>query len=204
MTLQNNIASAIASVESDPTVQFCMTGREVQGMKKDQVFGRGDTARFPELTHQVRNMIATSALKAAQENYNRKFDELETRMYQDYVKLGERMAKIDEENELEVRRDSARIACLAMAGTIAEPIIRRSKNNRENKGETSSTTNKEAQLSASSNMTSITDRETVTVNFSWETLTCHKCVKTQKCSKQRRNWCKKWADPVETCSDIQF
>ncbi len=218
MTLQNNIASAIASVESDPTVQFCMTGRRVQGMNGRELGGidefetnndkrqSAQYARFPELTHQVRNMIATSALKAAQENYNRKYDELETKMYKDYVTLGERMAKIDEENELEVRRDSARMACLAMAGgsITPEPIIRRTKNNRDNRGETSTSTERDVQLSASAQMSSITDRETVTATFSWETLSCHKCVKTQKCKKQRRNWCKAWADPVEKCTDIQF
>ena len=135
--LQKNIDTAINTIEADPKVQFCMTGREVQGMKtstsntrakigakdtKDENGNRvGDAARFPELTKQMRMIIANAALKRAQDNYYKKYDELNEKMLQDYAKLGERMAEIAGENAKDARRDIARIACISFADASSLP-----------------------------------------------------------------------------------
>ena len=87
--LQNNINNKIALIEADTTVQYCMTGREVQGMKvsvKGKNVKAGTTtrtkigekseeaARFPELTKQMRMIIANAALKKAKDNYYKKYE----------------------------------------------------------------------------------------------------------------------------------
>ncbi|MBE6457184.1 MAG: hypothetical protein E7008_04560 [Alphaproteobacteria bacterium] len=127
--LQANIDAAINAIEADPKVQFCMTGREVQGMKRTDAEGKstrtriGDksAARFPELTKQMRSIIATSALKIAKNNYYKKYDELNEKMLQDYAKMGERMAEIQGENALDARREIARQACVSFAEASSLP-----------------------------------------------------------------------------------
>ncbi|MBD5400903.1 hypothetical protein HDR61_04155 [bacterium] len=119
--LQKTVDTAIQAIEADPTVQYCMTGREVQGMKTSDGTRRnissrgGDNARFPELTKQMRTVIASAALKAAKENYYKKYDELNSKMLKDYAAIGERMAKIAGENSLDARREIARQACVGFA-----------------------------------------------------------------------------------------
>lgn len=131
--LQNNINTAIQAIEADPTVQFCMTGREVQGMNtrvKDadgnektarQTIGGKDAGRFPELTKQMRTQIATAALKIAKDNYYKKYDSLNEKLLQDYVTLGERIAEIQGENVKDVRREFARQACVSFADAASLP-----------------------------------------------------------------------------------
>jgi len=210
MTLQNNIASAIATIEADPTVQFCITGRRVQGMDKTDdndnttaryLGGTGDNfARFPQLTTQMRNVIATSALKAAKDNYNKKYDELQTKMAQDYVKLGERMAEIEKQNALEARRSSARDACAALAAGNALAAVPFKMKDKYKGTDVS----KKDGLVGSSQKGDFNYKETVTTNFAWETAVCTKCVKTQNCETPKRKWCKQWGEAKETCTDIQF
>lgn len=124
--LQSNIDAAINAIESDPKVQYCMTGREVQGMNNAEgtraVINRnGKTGRFPNLTEQMRLIIATSALKAAKDNYYKKYDELNEKMLKDYATIGERMAEIEGENGLDARREIARIACVSFADASSLP-----------------------------------------------------------------------------------
>ncbi len=119
--LQKNINTAINAIEADPTVQYCMTGRQVQGMK-DMRIGRGQAApRFPELTKQMRLQIATAALKTAKDSYYKKYDQLQEKMLQDYATMGERMAEIAGENALDARREIARIACISFAEAASLP-----------------------------------------------------------------------------------
>lgn len=108
--LENAVNMAINTIESDPTVQYCMTGRRVQGMTigdDDKSFGkRGNGAgRFPNLTKQMRQTIALSALKTARENYNKKYDTEVARMMQDQVKSAER---IDKEAAIAVAKDTCK------------------------------------------------------------------------------------------------
>lgn len=72
----NNIAGTInrtiEMIEQDPKIQFCVNGRDLSQIKK----GGGKTAaRFPNLLNDVKMTIAVSALRKAQENYNKKLTE---------------------------------------------------------------------------------------------------------------------------------
>ena len=73
----NNIAGTInrtiAMIEQDPEIQYCVAGRDLS-----QITGKsGDktTARFPNLLNSIKTQIAASALRQAQDNYNKKFTE---------------------------------------------------------------------------------------------------------------------------------
>ena len=72
----NNIVGTInrtiEMIEQDPKIQFCVTGRnleQITGKKRDKT-----TARFPNLLTQVKMQIAISALRKAQDNYNKKLN----------------------------------------------------------------------------------------------------------------------------------
>lgn len=129
--LQRGINNAIATIEADPTVQYCMTGRRVQGLTRTTKTDEGvvrnrtsfgsDEGRFTGLTQQMRMKIATSALKKAKANYYAKYDELNTKMLQDYATIGERVAEMQNENSLDSRREIARIACTSFAEGAALP-----------------------------------------------------------------------------------
>jgi len=119
--LQQSINTAIAAIESDPTVQYCMYGREIQGMKTKVRIGSKDNPRFPELTKQMRTSIATTALQQAKSNYYKKYNELNEKMLQDYATLGERIAEIQGENAKDARREIARLSCLGLADASSLP-----------------------------------------------------------------------------------
>lgn len=129
--LQRGINNAIDTIEADPTVQYCMTGRRVQGLTRTTKTDEGvvrnrtsfgsDEGRFTGLTQQMRMKIATSALKKAKANYYAKYDELNTKMLQDYATIGERIAEMQNENSLDSRRENARIACTSFAEGAALP-----------------------------------------------------------------------------------
>ncbi|MBR1380607.1 MAG: hypothetical protein IJ560_03385 [Alphaproteobacteria bacterium] len=136
--LQASIRNAIDTIESDPTVQYCMTGREVQGMKTTTgprtggaggattTRGKiGDTsnggARFPGLTKQMRMLIAQAAVKAAKDNYYKKYEELNAKMLKDYATIGERLSQIVDANNKDARREIARQACVSMSEASALP-----------------------------------------------------------------------------------
>ena len=129
--LQDNIDMVVQAIETDPYVEFCRTGRDVQGMRVKQANGQykeqkvsmkdSARARFPKLTHNMRNIIANAALKKAKDNYYKRYEELNEKMMRDYVKIGERMAEIQGENAKDVRRDKARIACINFADSSVLP-----------------------------------------------------------------------------------
>ena len=67
----------------------------------------------------------------------------------------------------------------------------------------------ERELSGFYEMNQWNYRDTVSTTFNWETLNCHKCNKTQRCVAILdpvfgNKSCKKWNNPEETCTDIQF
>lgn len=129
--LQRGINNAIDAIEADQTVHYCMTGRRVQGLTRTTKTDEGvvrnrtsfgsDEGRFTSLTQQMRMKIATSALKKAKANYYAKYDELNTKMLQDYATIGERIAEMQNENSLDSRREIARIACTSFAEGAALP-----------------------------------------------------------------------------------
>ena len=258
--LQKNIDTAIQAIESDPTVQFCMTGREVQGIKIDKKRTKigersAEAARFPELTKQMRTIIASSALKVAKDNYYTKYDELSTKMLKDYTTIGERMAEIAGENALDARRELARVACISFAdasslpkspnppgnpfgkilgavaligGAVAAPFtgglsvvamaaigtavvgtatigLASSGGGKANGADGGA----QRELTGSKQLNQWNYKETITTTFEWDTLICHKCVRSQNCTKKGNplfgsKYCKSWADPVEQCTDTQF
>ena len=116
--LQQGVDGVIAAIESDPTVQYCMTGRAVKGMKDIKMEG---SARFPELTKQTRMIIANGALSVAKKNYYKKYDELSERLLIDYGKIAARQAEIRGENKKDAYREAARQACISMAQISALP-----------------------------------------------------------------------------------
>ncbi len=183
--LQNNIQNAISTIEADPQVQFCVTGRSVQG-----VVERGsEVSRFENLTTQMREKIAASAIRKAMDNYYAKYAELEQQGMKDYVRIAERRAEAKKENAQAARLVAARTSCVGG-------------------GDTPTNTSVSSDALASSNVV-VDDwnyRETVTSTFSEETLVCHRCTRTQNCldPKGGRKMCKEWAEAVETCVDIQF
>ena len=97
-SLENSIQQTISAIESDPIVTYCMTGRQVEGFdgKKFGKIGK-KTARFPNLTNSIREIIAAKALKVARENYNKKYDEELERMMQDQSKMASMMNLNDAE-----------------------------------------------------------------------------------------------------------
>ena len=121
--LEKSVESAIKTIEADPIVEYCMTGRQVQGMRTSQsedrlIIGRqGDEpdGRFPNLTKQIRQIIANSALKNARENYNKRYDEEVKRMMQDQVKAAERIDR-------NMAEELAKQTCVDWAESSALPV----------------------------------------------------------------------------------
>ncbi|MCL2338772.1 MAG: hypothetical protein FWC51_02340 [Proteobacteria bacterium] len=132
--VENSINAAIHTIEADPKVQFCITGRQVQGMRTGTGSGSGigaaaaksgatnyigstdgDAARFPNLTAQMRMIIAQYAIKVAKANYYKKYDELSKRMLADYATIGGRQAAILDARNKDIRREFARRACMGLA-----------------------------------------------------------------------------------------
>ena len=115
--LQRNIDVAISAIESDDTVQYCMTGRQIPGVK---VF-EGQTPRFPELTKSVRKNVAAHALKTAADNHGKRYDVLSEQMLKDYAILAGRYAGAEGKNADKVRREMARKSCVALAPMSVVP-----------------------------------------------------------------------------------
>lgn len=121
-SLQTNIQSAIQTIESDPTVQFCMSGREVQGMRTKQNEGRSkigeksaDVARFPGLTKQMRQTIAIAALQAAKDNYYKQYDQFSNKMLSDFKTIGTRLIELNKDDNKDAQREAGRVACNNLA-----------------------------------------------------------------------------------------
>lgn len=70
--IQGAINRVIDMIESDQKIQYCVKGRDLK-----QITGEDDTtdARFPNLLNQVKMQIAVAALRQAQDNYNKKYNE---------------------------------------------------------------------------------------------------------------------------------
>ncbi len=74
--ISGTINRTISLLESDQQIQYCINGRDLS-----QINGRGardntTTARFPKLLNKYKTDIAMSALRRAQDNYNKKLAEL--------------------------------------------------------------------------------------------------------------------------------
>lgn len=209
-SLSMAIKNAISAIESDPRVQYCMTGRQVAGLTDSDGFtkfiGKANNARFPNITKNYRLIISNSALHQARENYYKKYD----KMYEEYVvdnfKLAERIAKIQGENQMRNREDTARKSCIAL-GEDAKFGVGSGGGDEKAKTKLKRTHGNDGKLVGYSSESSYTYKRQVTTTFGMDNLVCHKCIRTQKCKKiggSRNDHCKKWDDEVEECSDVQF
>lgn len=232
-SLQNNIDNAIKTVESDPTLQFCMTGREVQGMNQQVLGAKGEGAgRFPELTKQMRSIIANQALKTVKDTYLVKYDELSEKMMQDFTTMSERAAELAEQDAEAARVEYGRQACLSMAtlatistnyttsvkslagvsvvrlmsGGLALPFARI----RVNSTPIATRSYAESELTATRESNTNQTRDKVTVTYSPAEKNCHKCTVSSKCTNwQHKTWfrsakCKAWSQAIESCTDSKF
>ena len=70
--IAGTINRVVNMIELDPKIQFCITGRNLS-----QITGQEEmtTARFPHLLDQIKMQIAVAALRQAQDNYNKKYNE---------------------------------------------------------------------------------------------------------------------------------
>ena len=206
-TLHSSIKNAIDAIEADPKVQYCMTGRQVEGLKNDdgftQLIGKANNARFPKLTNQYRRLITTAALHKTRENYFKKYDELSGKYIAGLGKLSDRIAEIEGINAKRARLEPARQACIRLgegdkfAKAASTPSAVRKVNRKSGN---------DGKLVGYSSESSYTYKRQVTTTFGVETLMCHKCIRTQKCKKigAGLDHCQKWADEEEECTDIQF
>ena len=75
----NNIAGTInrtiGLIESDQQIQYCISGRDLSQINGKGKQNNSTEARFPNLLNQTKMMIAISALRKAQDNYNAKYNE---------------------------------------------------------------------------------------------------------------------------------
>ena len=75
----NNIAGTInrtiGLIESDQQIQYCISGRDLSQINGKGKQNNSTEARFPNLLNQYRVMIAMSALRKAQDNYNKKLND---------------------------------------------------------------------------------------------------------------------------------
>jgi hypothetical protein len=114
--LQNDINRVIKSVEGDNFVQYCITGRHVQGVT--DMF-KDNKVRFPKLSNTIRKNIANAALQQAKDNYYKKYDKLSEQMQTDLSKIQERLANNLKMNGEDAKRIAAREACVGMAAVSA-------------------------------------------------------------------------------------
>ena len=78
--LNNAYKTKLNQIESDPTVTYCMTGREVSGFNGNK-FGKGKTdenktRRFPSLTQNIKTAIAGQLMSVLWESYDKTIEEI--------------------------------------------------------------------------------------------------------------------------------
>jgi len=75
--IQGTINRVVTMIEQDQKIQYCINGRDLSQINgKENKRGSNQTvARFPNLLNQLKIQIATSALRQAQDNYNKKYNE---------------------------------------------------------------------------------------------------------------------------------
>lgn len=75
--IQGTINRVVTMIEQDQKIQYCINGRDLSQINgKDNKKGKNQTvARFPNLLNQLKIQIATAALRQAQDNYNKKYNE---------------------------------------------------------------------------------------------------------------------------------
>ncbi len=203
--ISNAIKNTISTIETDPRVQFCMTGRRVAGLTGNnglqQYIGKSDNPTFPNITQPARVAIVNGALLAAQKYYNAKYDEIIKDAINGTAELESRYAKINDANYHLDEQDVARKKCIMLGENAAissktggagakHEIVR----NKGNDGKL---------VGYSSESTYLLKRQ-VTTNFNMDDMICTKCTRTQECAYEKSDYCKEWDAEQETCEDIQY
>lgn len=204
--ITNAIKNAISTIESDPRVQFCMTGRQVAGLTgKDglqQYIGKEGNATFPNITQSARVKIIDGALLSAQKYYNEKYDSLIAEDIDGTFQLEKRYAEIDNANFHLKEQDSARMKCIslgeraAFSNTIQKNDLAKNKIVRESSSDDS--------LIGHSAESTYNFKRQVTTSFNMDSMICTKCTRTQECELTKSDHCKKWGKEKETCEEIQY
>ena len=221
--LTSAVENAINAIESDQTVQYCMTGRKFQGYQEilgtvkkvgNKVELDTDKARFPNLTRQIRQIIANSALKTARDNYMEKYDTEIQRAMKDQVTAAKRY-------DSAAAKKTASETCAAWKNNSALP-----------KAKTPKTDTDEGYIETFSaiatilfanpfllipgfiaaNDTSYASTETedwnykevINTMFNEVTGECTKIRTSQNCAEIEGNVCTKWEEPVETVTTVKL
>jgi hypothetical protein len=103
---------------------------------------------------------------------------------------------------------SGGVGILAGGSVLGGTLLAASKTDGSANGEDVNVTD-ESKLVASSQVNQWNYKETITSTFEWETLNCHKCVRSQRCENTKNplfgnKYCKDWGEEKETCTDTQF
>ena len=175
-SMNNTVNRIVSSIESDPRVQYCMTGRRVQGFNEFNNVDSTNTARYPNLTRQTRQDIFDQVYSKTVSNYNEKLANIESLRDEDYLAIA---AKYDEVlNENKETRLAQRNAtnCAALNRDISD-------------------WNYKQVITATYNEASkvCTKKTTIT-----------KCETTKNASDPGKRTCTKWAAPSTTTESINM
>jgi len=72
--IAGTINRTIDLIESDQRIQYCIQGRDLSQITG--VRGQATTGRFPNLLNSTKMIIASAALRQANDNYNRRYEQL--------------------------------------------------------------------------------------------------------------------------------
>ena len=202
-----------------------MYGREVQGMNKTVVengesrserttIGSKDNPRFPSLTMQMRQMIAAAALREARTNYNKKYDEVLTRLMRDQVSIAER---IDKDAAIKVAAQTCKdLAENSVLPETKAPEVKKSDSVLGKIGGWLGAffTGPVGMLaygiytatsySGEASDTNWNYKEKVNTMFDPTTGICTKVVTSSNCEKTKKNYCAQWGEVKETRTEIKL
>ncbi|MBD5400924.1 hypothetical protein HDR61_04260 [bacterium] len=204
----NNIAGTInrtiEMIEQDPEIQYCINGRDLK-----QITGKSGstTGRFPNLLTQVKMQIAVSALRQAQDNYNKKLTtEISQATKDASADLAEYMCHKMAETGGEMYGNAQVDTPLAPPFAISYDVgagLTTADLTKGGKGEFKATFGKDN----GSGMT-----KDVTAIFTRDTRNCHICttITTSSCTVKGGNWFRKKNTDCDvqtrepTCEDIKM
>ena len=101
-SLNDSADRIIHSIENEPKVQYCMTGREVKGFNSAN-FNKStqqNNATFPKLTNFVHEIVVNDVYNTAITNYNTKLSEFEAQRDKDITTLS-KMTKQNDQSKKE-------------------------------------------------------------------------------------------------------
>ena len=102
--LQGVLDRMVSQLNTDPRIVYCKTGREVQGFRADEKFGKKGqkNARLPQLTDKYEYIIANSLLGKLSEQNSELEDKFSDDIFALDKKISERVAKIAKSRGAEV------------------------------------------------------------------------------------------------------